>query len=258
MHPVRCLFLVIGTSVLVYAGTANSMADETSRAKAKDAAVRAEIEAAEANLRAAEQNVKRAETLHKRGFLSEVELAKARLALEMARATLQAKQAEREVKSPKVTVAAPVEGIVTECLVKEGDRVQKGQVVVRLDDRLAQFGVERAKARLKAAEGELQAGEATLTEAQSRKTTADALHGRRAMTNEEHRSAVLAYDRAVANLATKRALLHSAAVDVREAELQLAMHVVHSPISGVVQKVHRSPGEGIRKFGPVVDVQPGE
>jgi RND family efflux transporter MFP subunit len=54
----------------------------------------------------------------------------------------------------RVLVAAQEEGVVTELLVREGDRVEKGQLLARLDDRELAAQLAEAEARLVEAEGQ--------------------------------------------------------------------------------------------------------
>jgi multidrug efflux pump subunit AcrA (membrane-fusion protein) len=53
------------------------------------------------------------------------------------------------------TVAAQVPGAIQEVRGREGDRVQKGQVMARIDARVLQDAVEAARARLAAAQEDL-------------------------------------------------------------------------------------------------------
>ena len=50
-----------------------------------------------------------------------------------------------------VTVSSKKSGIINQILVKEGDRVKKGQILVQLDDVDARLQVERAEAGVKQA-----------------------------------------------------------------------------------------------------------
>ncbi|MEM0982869.1 MAG: efflux RND transporter periplasmic adaptor subunit [Planctomycetota bacterium] len=56
------------------------------------------------------------------------------------------------VSTRRAVLASQVEGLVLELDLDEGDRVESGQVVARLDDELARLDVRRAQAALKSAE----------------------------------------------------------------------------------------------------------
>jgi multidrug resistance efflux pump len=60
------------------------------------------------------------------------------------------------VKGSIADVGAPLDGIVTEVTVDVGDRVRKGQVLVRFEDRQLQAKVEQQRSQLEKAERELQ------------------------------------------------------------------------------------------------------
>ncbi len=61
-------------------------------------------------------------------------------------------QASGTVEAVEVDVAAELSGVVLEAGVREGERIQAGQVLVRLDDRLLQAQHEQAAAALAAAQ----------------------------------------------------------------------------------------------------------
>jgi membrane fusion protein (multidrug efflux system) len=61
------------------------------------------------------------------------------------------------LKAPEhVTLSPKKAGIIDKILVKEGDRVKKGQVLIQLDDVDARLQVERAEARLKEVEASVE------------------------------------------------------------------------------------------------------
>ncbi len=68
------------------------------------------------------------------------------------------------LKSPEeVTISPKKAGIISQILVKEGDPVQRGQVLVQLDEVDARLQVERAEARLREAEASLETNRNTLS-----------------------------------------------------------------------------------------------
>jgi membrane fusion protein (multidrug efflux system) len=68
------------------------------------------------------------------------------------------------LKTPEnVIISTKKGGIIEKILVKEGDRVKKGQVLVQLDDVDAKLQVERAEARVKEIEASLENSQTTLS-----------------------------------------------------------------------------------------------
>src|SRR5262245_38089739 len=91
----------------------------------------------------------------------------------------------QEGKKTRLRVSIPVEGVVQEVTVKVGDRVQRGDVLARLDDRLAKLEVEIAQTMVQGAEVELQMGDALLKESEARLQRARAAVDRRVISQEE-------------------------------------------------------------------------
>lgn len=169
-----------------------------------------------------------------------------------------------------VDVATEVAGRIAALPFDEGDRVRRGDVVVRLDATVAEAQVREARARLAQAEAGLAQAEArvTATDAATREAEAALAQARDAFARKEQllreRATAEATFReardqlagAEARLAVTRAELESAraslsaqaaAIDVSRAavevaEAMLAKHSVAAPLDGVV--VSRGPDEG--------------
>jgi multidrug efflux pump subunit AcrA (membrane-fusion protein) len=127
-------------------------------------------------------------------------------------------------------------GRVTEVLVKEGDNVQAGQVLARLDDRYlqmqvasAQSGLDSATARLAQAEhgnarpDDIAAAEAALASAQANfeKASKGATVADLASAQAAVRSAQAAYDAALKSAGTSDSHLRSSAAALQKAEASL-------------------------------------
>jgi membrane fusion protein (multidrug efflux system) len=68
------------------------------------------------------------------------------------------------LKTPEhVTISPKKAGIIEKILVKEGERVRKGQVLVQLEEIDAKLQVERAEAKVKEAEASLETNRSTLS-----------------------------------------------------------------------------------------------
>ncbi len=74
----------------------------------------------------------------------------------------------------RVLVAAQEEGVVTELLVREGDRVSQGQLLARLDDRELSAQLAEAEARLVEAEGQWKRAQTLVAEGLITAAEADA------------------------------------------------------------------------------------
>lgn len=114
-------------------------------------------------------------------------------------------------------LAAPAAGIVVAVPVSEGQRVKAGDIIVRLDDRMAQAAVEKARTALTLAE-----------EVAARQERLKAVDG----TSEK------LIQEAQQQLAAARAELASAKAAL--AQVQLA-----SPLDGVVTRINVSPGQAV-------------
>jgi len=186
-----------------------------------------------------------------------------------------------EPASENISIGVPVSGLVTEVRVKPGDVVQKGQALLRLDDRelraelaLRQSNVDLAAARLERlrnapraedlppAEARVEQAKAQLADAESQLRMIVAVTDRRAIRAEDlekrrwaastARAALL---EAEANLAQLKAGAWKQDILVAQAELQQARQQVErikadldrltvtSPVKGVILQVKTRPGE---------------
>lgn len=77
-------------------------------------------------------------------------------------------QASGTVEAVEVEVAAELGGVVLEVMVAEADRVEAGQVLVRLDDRMLQAQFDQAEAVLAAAQASYDLAQANAEQADVR------------------------------------------------------------------------------------------
>ncbi len=186
-----------------------------------------------------------------------------------------------EPASEDIAIGVPVPGLVTEVLVRPGDVVQKGQALLRLDDRhlraelaLRLSNVEVAANRLERlkgsprpeeippAEARVEQAKAQLADAESQLRMIEAVTDRRAVRAEDlekRRWAVSAARAALHEAESSLALLKAGTwrpdLSVAEAELEQARRQVErvkadldrltvtAPVSGVILQVKIRPGE---------------
>lgn len=169
----------------------------------------------------------------------------------------------------QVQVPALQEGLVLECAVRLGDRVQKGQLVARLDGSQARFAKDAAEVRVRMAKEEAQDdtpvayAEAALDVIRAELRTAEESNARveGSVPDRELRQLTLATRQAErdAREARRRQQMAELELRLRQVELdaaanRLARCEVMAPIDGVVAKVYRQGGEWARAGEPLVAI----
>lgn len=151
----------------------------------------------------------------------------------------------------QVEVKSRASGEVIEILVKEGDRVEAGQLLVRLDKTDTQRSLDAAKVALKRAKADLASAQASVNvaalEQKNSQTTQEIAEKGVELgvgTNDAARTAAHAAKVAGANVSLRRAqvsasqaALETAEVAVREAETRLKETDIFAPMSGTVLSI---------------------
>jgi RNA polymerase sigma factor (sigma-70 family) len=138
---------------------------------------------------------------------------------------------------------------------KAGDPVKKGDVLARLDDRLARSEVEIKEAKLVAAKADFDAAEKTREEAKARYDTQLRLRRQKGTSDEEVRGALVTWERYIADVVGKRAAVRVAEVELEQAKAVVAQHVITSPVSGTVKRVLKHAGEAVKALEPVMIIE---
>jgi len=147
-----------------------------------------------------------------------------------------------------VEVSSELSGIVTEVLVDENDRVEKDQVLARLDLSKLKDAVAKSRASLAAAEAQVLLAQATVMEARAAlerfKQVAE-LSGGKVPSRSEMDSALANLKRAEANEAIARASVTQARANLQSDETNLDKASIRSPIDGVVLTRKVEPGQTV-------------
>jgi RNA polymerase sigma factor (sigma-70 family) len=161
-----------------------------------------------------------------------------------------------ETVPPDRFIQGPDKGVFI--ALREGDAVKTGQLLLKLDDRLARNSLRIMQARLSAAKSEYQGAHKTYLEAKERFTTARKLYERNppVISIEEFREKKLAQDKFESEAESKKAQIDVAAAEVRNAEIIVEMHEVHSPANGFVRTIFYRPGEAVKALDPVIEIEP--
>lgn len=151
---------------------------------------------------------------------------------------------EQGVTSPssRRELAFPYQGIIGQVAVKEGDRVQKGAVLMKQDDRIE---LKRLEALALEADRSLviNAKQAALENKQVELRRKTELFNRKALSESEFLSAELEVKLAQAEVEVSR---HEQKTKVSEKELQevrVEYMTLKSPIDGIVEKIVQKEGE---------------
>lgn len=145
----------------------------------------------------------------------------------------------------EATVSSKITGKVLEVLIEEGQRVEAGQVLARLDDANVKAGLAWSEALLAAAQAGLTEVQVRRDEARRELRRVEALLAGRIATESD-------LDRAQAELQSLEARLVRQAADITVAERELAVRrqeledlTLRAPFSGVVTIKAAQPGEMI-------------
>ncbi len=148
----------------------------------------------------------------------------------------------------QATVSAKVTGQVTEVLIEEGQRVQAGDVLARLDARDAQAQLELARAQLAAARAQLNDLQLLLAQAQRDAARQNDLLARKLTSAQAADTArTLAASRAAA-LSTQQRQIEVAERNVALAQVNLDNTVITAPFAGVITVKAAQPGEIVSPF----------
>jgi HlyD family secretion protein len=170
--------------------------------------------------------------------------------------------ASGEIKPKKfVNVAADVSGRITDLYVKEGDAVQRGQMLARIDATRLQAGKEQSEAAVQAARADLARAEADVQNARLGFERAQKMRADKLISDQQFEQAdadvkmkTAAVDAQKRRIRQQEAMLASTSDDVRKT-------VVVAPMTGVVTSLQKEQGEsviGAQSFSPTVIMTVGD
>jgi RND family efflux transporter MFP subunit len=148
-------------------------------------------------------------------------------------------------------VAASDTGIIASIDVKEGDRVQKDQILGTLDQKLLNATLEIAD-KSKGAKGRINSAQADIRMKAERAEKLQQLLTRKHASQEEVDRSVVEKEVAQAQLLAVQEELVVRALEYDRIKIQIEQRIVRSPIDGVVVRMHRDVGEFVSGNDPVV------
>jgi HlyD family secretion protein len=133
-----------------------------------------------------------------------------------------------------VQVGSQASGTVSELLADFNSRVQKGQVVARLDPSSFQARLGQAQANLVSARANVERQQATVEDARQKRDRAEALAKEDLLPASDLETARATYQSAVAQLKANQAAVTQAVAGVNQAKVDLDHTIIRAPIDGIV------------------------
>lgn len=132
-----------------------------------------------------------------------------------------------------VDIRARVSGYLQKVLVRDGEKVQKGDLLFQIDPRTYEIDLKRAEA-------ELEKSRTQLDLARNELKRAERLRQSKAISDEE-------YDQRSQGLSESSESLHAAEAEVQRARLNLDWTQVRSPIDGRIRRELLTPGNLVKE-----------
>ena len=151
----------------------------------------------------------------------------------------------------KIDLAAAETGLMQEIAIEEGQTVQKGQILARLDDLVLQASLAVAEAQ-KEGVGQIRTAEAELKMRSTRYRKLMDLKQRGHATGEEVTVAESEKEVAAAKLLQAKEALKVRQLEYDRILAQIERRLIRSPVDGVVTNVFREPYEFVSYTEPVV------
>jgi len=138
--------------------------------------------------------------------------------------------------SPLVTVqvGSQVSGRIQALHVDFNSRVEKGQVIAKIDPQLFESDVAKARANLTAGRAQVTRAEAELAQARRNHERTSALASKKLVAQADADTALAAFQTAEAGVAAAKASLSQTRAALEQAEINLAYTTIVSPINGIV------------------------
>lgn len=148
----------------------------------------------------------------------------------------------------QVDVGTEISGLVELVTVDDNDRVQKDQVLARLDDSRLRDQIARSEATLATARARVRQATAGVGEARSRLERlrhVERLSGGKVPSPLELDGAVASLERALADEASAKASVEEAQAQLSSERILLSKATIRSPIAGIVLARHVEPGQTV-------------
>jgi HlyD family secretion protein len=159
----------------------------------------------------------------------------------------------------EVIISPDVSGEIMELPVKEGDKVEAGQLLVKIDPDIQQSNVERLEAALNTSKANLANAQSRLAQSEARLVNSKANYDRvkklfdeKVVSQSEYDASLSEYNVAQSDVEASRQSVEasrfqvkSAQAALKEAEKSLTRTEIYSPVSGTISKLNFEKGERV-------------
>lgn len=145
----------------------------------------------------------------------------------------------------EVKISSEVSGEIIDLPVKEGQVVQKGQLLVRINPDLYTSGYNRTVSNLSGTKASLSQAEASFREAKASYDRSKTLYDKGIISRADWDKAVASYEVAVANKQSAYHQVQSANATVKEAKDNLGRTTIYAPANGTISMLNVELGERV-------------
>ena len=143
----------------------------------------------------------------------------------------------------RATVSTQITGTLTQVLIEEGDHVEKGQVLARLEDSALRASLGAARANVASAQAQVATAQAQLTQVQADERRQNELLASGMVSKQAGEQARTAVATNLAQLDARRREADAAGAQLTQAQVNFDYSVVRAPFAGVVTEKAAQVGE---------------
>lgn len=143
-----------------------------------------------------------------------------------------------------VIVASPESGVLHTLSAREGDKLNEGDIIAKLDSQVLIASVNTAREKIKS-QGKIHGAKANADSKAHHLQQMQGLFEQQHASDKEVKQAQLEFDLAKAHLETATDELHALEMDLKRIEAQLERRIVRAPVTGTVLEIPRQVGEAI-------------
>ncbi len=145
----------------------------------------------------------------------------------------------------EVKISADVSGEIIELFIEDGDSIQQGDLLLKINPDIYLSTIERLAASVNSSKSQLLQTEAQLLEKKQNYDRNKKLFDKETISKAEFESIEIAYKIAQANLSSSQFAVQSSEASLKEANENLRKTSIFAPISGIVTKLNVEKGERV-------------